>query len=104
MKHARRRRFAFAALISGPAVWWLLVLLIPYAIMFAISFYQSRFPSHVPDFQFDNYARVFAQTQYISVLLRSLKISILVSIVTFELSSAGRIQAVNRGKEDAVLH
>jgi len=86
MKHVQRRRFAFAALISGPALWWLIVLLIPYAVMFATSFYRTQFPLHVPDFQFGNYARVFAESQYTTILLRSLKISIMVSIVTFALS------------------
>lgn len=86
MKQVQRRRFEFAALVSVPLIWWVLVLLVPYLIMLLISFYKTQFPSHVPAFEFDSYIRVFSEPQYVAVLLRSLKISILVSIVTFVLS------------------
>lgn len=86
MKQVQRRRLEFAALVSIPAIWWVLVLAIPYLIMLLVSFYRAQFPSHVPDFVFDSYIRVFSEPQYVSVLIRSLKISLLVSLVTFVLA------------------
>ena len=61
--------------------WWGVVLLTPYVIMFMISFYSRQFPLHIPDFQFGNYAILFADPQYYIVLLRSLKIAAFVSIL-----------------------
>ena len=86
MKQVQRRRLEFAALVSVPTIWWVLVLAIPYLIMLLVSFYKAQFPSHVPDFVFDSYIRVFSEPQYVSVLIRSLKISLLVSLVTFVLA------------------
>ena len=86
MKQVQRRRLEFAALVSIPTIWWVLVLAIPYLIMLLVSFYRAQFPSHVPDFVFDSYIRVFSEPQYVSVLIRSLKISLLVSLVTFVLA------------------
>ena len=86
MRYARRRRLEFAALVSAPVIWWVVVLLVPYVIMLMISFYRTQFPFHVPDFQIANYLKIFAESQYVTILLRSLKISIFVSIVTFALA------------------
>lgn len=86
MRRARQRLIGFAGLFSGPAVWWGTVLLVPYAIMFMISFYRTQFPFFVPDFQLGNYLQLFTDPQYYSVLLRSLKISFFVSLVAFALS------------------
>ena len=74
------------ALLSGPMAWWGVVLLTPYVIMFMISFYSRQFPLHIPDFQFGNYAILFADPQYYIVLLRSLKIAAFVSILAFLIS------------------
>jgi len=49
MRYARRRRLEFAALVSAPVIWWVVVLLVPYVIMLMISFYRTQFPFHVPD-------------------------------------------------------
>ena len=76
MRYARRRRLEFAALVSAPVIWWVVVLLVPYIIMLMISFYRTQFPFHVPDFQVANYLKIFAESQYVTILLRSLKISI----------------------------
>ena len=86
MNRAHRRRLGFAALITGPAIWWGLVLLIPYITIFVISFYSRKFPFHIPDFQFGNYATLLIDPQYYQVLFRSLKISFFVSVVAFCLS------------------
>lgn len=77
--YGRRRALGFAALFTGPALWWATVLLAPYALMFAISFYSKQFPFMIPDFQFGNYIKLFSENQYYTVLLRSLKVAFLVS-------------------------
>ncbi len=86
MKYAQRRRLEFATLISIPLIWWVVVLLVPYVIMLMISFYRTQFPFHVPDFQVANYVKVFAESQYVTILLRSLKISLIVSFIAFALA------------------
>lgn len=83
MKHQRRERLGFWALFTGPAIWWGLVLLVPYLIMLSISFYTRQFPFHVPDFQFGNYLQLIQESQYKDVMLRSLKVSLLVSLLAF---------------------
>jgi spermidine/putrescine transport system permease protein len=86
MNHRLRRLAGFWALFSGPAIWWGLVLLVPYLMMLAISFYTQQFPFHVPDFQFGNYLTLLHDSQYYGVLGRSVKVAFLVSIVAFCLS------------------
>jgi spermidine/putrescine transport system permease protein len=83
MNHARRRAMNFWVLFSAPMLWWGLVLLVPYLIMLAVSFYSRQFPFHVPDFQFGNYLILIQDSQYWDVLLRSLKVSLLVSLLAF---------------------
>ncbi len=85
-RHKRQRFYGFAALFSGPAMWWGTVLLVPYGIMFIISFYAKQFPFMVPDVQFGNYLQLASDPQYYLVLVRSLKISFFVAIVAFLLA------------------
>lgn len=75
-----KRWTSFAALFAGPFAWTMLFLVIPYLIMFAVSFWSRKFPLFVPDFQFDNYAQIFTQPQYAQVLWRTFKISSIVAI------------------------
>lgn len=86
MNHRARRLVGFWALFSGPALWWGLVLLVPYLMMLAISFYTQQFPFHVPDFQLGNYLTLIGDSQYYGVLGRSVKVALLVSIAAFCLS------------------
>lgn len=83
MNHARRHKLGFWVLFSAPMLWWIMVLLVPYLIMLSISFYSRQFPFHVPDFQFGNYVILLQDSQYWTVLLRSVKVSILVSLAAF---------------------
>jgi spermidine/putrescine transport system permease protein len=83
MNHARRHKLGFWVLFSAPMLWWIMVLLVPYLIMLSISFYSRQFPFHVPDFQFGNYLILLQDSQYWTVLLRSVKVSILVSLAAF---------------------
>ncbi|MBT5432088.1 MAG: ABC transporter permease [Alphaproteobacteria bacterium] len=86
MNHKSRRIMNFWALFTGPALWWGTVLLVPYVLMLSVSFYSRQFPFHIPDFQFGNYALLLQDSQYYDVLLRSLKISLAVSVCAFLLS------------------
>jgi spermidine/putrescine transport system permease protein len=76
----RRRWLSFAAIFAGPFAWTMTFLVIPYIIMFAVSFYSRKFPLFVPDFQFGNYAQIFTEPQYVQVLIRTLKIATAVAV------------------------
>lgn len=86
MKLAQRRRLAVLGVLTPPLLWTLVFMLIPYGIMFTYSFWTKKFPTFVPDFQFGNYALLFADPQYYQVLLRTLKIALLVSIASLLLA------------------
>ncbi len=83
MRRAARRRLGFFAVFTAPALWWGGLVLASLFVMVAISFYSRQFPSHVPDFQFGNYARIVDEFQYVNVLLRSIKIALLVCTFDF---------------------
>lgn len=76
-----RRTFAgFAALFSFPLAWVLLLLIVPYGIMISVGFWTRQFPLFYPDFQFGNYAQIFSDPQYTTVILRTLKIASIVTV------------------------
>lgn len=79
MKLSTRNRIASYLLISGPLIWTLVFLFVPYLIMFSYSFYLTQFPFFIPAFQFGNYVQIFIEPQYYQVLLRTAKIAILVA-------------------------
>jgi spermidine/putrescine transport system permease protein len=72
---AGRQRRQFWLLFSGPLAWTLLFMIVPYLVMGAISFWTRKFPLFVPDFQFGNYLQIFADPQYLGVLVRTAKIA-----------------------------
>ncbi|MGR9193187.1 ABC transporter permease [Rhizobium leguminosarum] len=76
----RRNLAAFAALFSIPLGWALIFLIIPYAVMIAVGFWTRQFPLFVPDFQWGNFAQLFNDPQYTTVILRTLKIALLVTL------------------------
>ena len=80
MKLATRRQLGAGAVLSGPLLWTLLFLFIPYLIMFSYSFYTKQFPTFVPDFQFGNYLQIFSDPQYYQVLSRTFKIAFFVAL------------------------
>jgi spermidine/putrescine transport system permease protein len=86
MKLAQRRRLAILGVLTPPLLWTLVFMIVPYAIMFTYSFWTKKFPTFVPDFQFGNYALLFADPQYYQVLLRTLKIALLVSVAALLLA------------------
>ncbi len=79
MKMSTRNRMVSSILVSGPLLWVLGFLFVPYLIMFSYSFYIRQYPFFVPAFQFGNYAQIFTDPQYYQVLLRTAKIAVLVA-------------------------
>lgn len=85
MKAQHRRLAAFGLTFSGPFAWTLVFLIVPYVVLLAVSFWTRKFPVFVPDFQFGNYAQIFADPQYYTVILRTLKIAGLVTMLAVAL-------------------
>ena len=75
-----------ALLLALPLGWVVVFLLVPYAIMFAYSFYSAQFPIFVPDFQLGNYLTLVSEPQYLQVIWRTLKIATLVALLALVLA------------------
>jgi spermidine/putrescine transport system permease protein len=80
MKAKTRQAAGFWLLFSFPLAWTILFLIVPYIVMAMISFWSRQFPLFVPDFQFGNYIQLFTDSQYSTVILRTLKIAALVTV------------------------
>lgn len=80
MRLATRRRLGALAVLAPPLGWALLFMIVPYAIMFAYSFYRKQSFAFVPDLNLDSYVALLLDPQYSQVLLRTLKIALLVSV------------------------
>lgn len=81
-----RRNLPGALVMGIPALWIALFMLLPYGIIVTYSFWLKKYPTFIPAFQFGNYITIFTDPQYVLVFLRTLKISILVSIASFLLA------------------
>jgi spermidine/putrescine transport system permease protein len=68
------------AVLAPPLGWALLFMIVPYAIMFAYSFYRKQSFAFVPELNLDSYFALLLDPQYRQVLLRTLKIALLVSV------------------------
>ncbi len=86
MNRIQRRRLTMVGVVSGPLLWMIAFLFVPYAVMFTYSFYSRQFPAIIPDFQFGNYISLVTDPQYYQVLLRTLKIASLVSIAALAIA------------------
>lgn len=86
MRLATRRRLSALAVLAPPLGWALLFMIVPYAIMFAYSFYRKQSFAFVPDLNLDSYLTLLLDPQYSQVLLRTLKIALLVSISALALA------------------
>ena len=75
-----RQRLAGGLVLGIPILWIAVFMLLPYAIIFTYSFWTKQYPTFLPDFQFGNYINLINDPQYARVLLRTLKISLLVSL------------------------
>lgn len=78
-----RDRLGGAAVLGIPLLWIAVFMLLPYAVLFTYSFWTKQYPTFVPDFQFGNYLNLFTDPQYSRVLIRTLKVSLLVSLFAF---------------------
>ena len=83
MNRKQRSILNFFAVFTIPGLWWAVIVLGSLIAMCAMSFWTRQFPTHIPDFQFSNYAEIFSNTQYIAVLLRTLKITLMVCVFCF---------------------
>lgn len=82
MRPEARRRVHAGMVLSGPLLWTLAFLFVPYVIMFTYSFYEKKYPLFVPAFQLGNYLTVFTEPQYYQVLMRTGKIASLVGLLS----------------------
>ncbi|RWR27187.1 ABC transporter permease [Sinirhodobacter populi] len=81
------RRHLPAVLVLGiPLAWIVLFMLVPYGILATYSFWLKKYPTFVPAFQFGNYLTLFTDPQYVLVLLRTIKISLLVCLASLLLA------------------
>lgn len=75
-----RRPLRAALVLSPPLLWTILFMFVPYTILVVYSVWRAEFPLFVPDFQPGNYLTLIRDPQYLSVLLRTLKIAGLTSL------------------------
>jgi spermidine/putrescine transport system permease protein len=66
-----------------PLIFVVVFLVTPYLITFSYSFFLKTYPTFKPDFQFQNYILIFTDPQYYQVFLRSFKIAISVTAISF---------------------
>ena len=73
--------------LASPAVVWLMVFsVLPIGLMVAMSFWKSNIYGTRPDFIFDNYRRVFANSLYVNQLLTTLRISVSTTVISLLVS------------------
>ncbi|WP_371227909.1 ABC transporter permease [Roseovarius sp. 2305UL8-3] len=82
MSLLRKNKAAGYAVLSGPLIFVLALLVVPYLIMFSYSFYLKTYPTFQPDFQFGNYALLFTDPQYYQVFLRTFLIAVKVTLLS----------------------
>lgn len=72
---------AYKSLVSVPPLFWIgLFLLVPYALMFAHSFWAVREGVLVHSWNLDNYKTLFSNTLYADVLFRTMRIAASVTL------------------------
>lgn len=86
MRLATRRRLGTLTVLAPPLAWMLVFMIVPYAIMFAYSFYRKESLAFVPDLNLGNYLALLLDRQYSQVLLRTLKIALMVSAAALALA------------------
>jgi len=76
----------YKAILSAPPLLWVaLFLLLPYALMFAHSFWLVRDGTIVHEWNLQNYTKLFQNTVYFDVLLRTMRIAGSVTILSLAL-------------------
>ena len=72
-------------LAAPPLLWVALFLLLPYALMFAHSFWFVRDGLIVHEWNLRNYAKLFQNPVYVEVLLRTMRIAAGVTVLSLAL-------------------
>lgn len=80
------RRGGFFLILGIPLLWIVLFMLVPYAVLLNYSFWIKKYPLFEPALQLGNYLTLFTDPQYLSVLLRTLKIATAVSLASLLLA------------------
>jgi spermidine/putrescine transport system permease protein len=76
----------YKAILSAPPLLWVaLFLLLPYALMFAHSFWLVRDGLIVHEWSLQNYAKLFENPVYVAVLLRTMRIAASVTLLSLAL-------------------
>src|SRR3974390_3666443 len=70
---------------AAPPLLWVLLFLLPYAVMFAHSFWLVRDGLIVHEWNLQNYAKLFQNPVYLAVLLRTMRIAASVTILSLAL-------------------
>ena len=74
---------AYKSIVSLPPLLWVgLFLLLPYALMFAHSFWLVRDGSLVHEWNLQNYAKLFHNPVYLEVLFRTMRIAASVTLLS----------------------
>ena len=73
-------------LSAPPLVWVALFLLLPYALMFAHSFWLVRDSLIVQEWNLQNYVKLFENPVYVEVLLRTMRIAASVTLLSLALA------------------
>lgn len=79
LKHGSMRP---ATLLGLPLLWALFSIVIPLGVLLAHSFFKVSYPIFKPAFVFDSYATIASDPQYLQVIARTAKISVLTAIST----------------------
>ncbi|MDH3234284.1 MAG: ABC transporter permease [Alphaproteobacteria bacterium] len=74
-------------LLLAPGIIWLLLFgIVPLGFMIVMSFWKSTIFGTSPDFQFANYAQLFTTSLYADLLFKTLRIAVVVTVITLVLS------------------
>ena len=79
MSNRLTTRLSTGLIVGIPILWIVIFMLVPYGVLLTYSFWLKKYPLFVSAFQFGNYWTLVTDIQYLNVLARTLKISVLVS-------------------------
>lgn len=102
MKLFSSPRIASYMVLGIPILWIITFMLVPYGVLLTYSFWTKQYPLFIPDFQFGNYWTIFTDPQYFRVLMRTFKISALVSLLSLALAYPFAYYLVFRLKNNMV--
>ncbi len=83
---AQRGRWGLLALLSAPAVFVIVFILIPLGVMFLYSFWTTKGAQIVPEWTLDHYADYFTKRLFYAQALKSLRVASLVTVTCLVLA------------------